>query len=93
MSPTPSPHNETFLHNTLRLLCVAGAVAGDVTVAGIKTYDLLREVLRIDNGNEADLTAEFDITATNTINNAGGTASNGGTLLVSWDSVPTDLGA
>lgn len=91
--PTASPHNETFLPTTISFLCVAGAAAGDVTVAGIKSYDVLKSVLRIDNGNEADLTSEFSISATNTINNTGGTASNGGTLLVVWDSVPANLGA
>ena len=90
--PASSPHNETFMPTTSRFLCVAGAVAGDVTVTGIKSYDVLKSVLRIDNGNEADLTSEFSISATDTINNTGGTASNGGTLLVIWDSVPTEIG-
>ena len=88
-----SPHNETFLPTTKRLWVGAGAAAGDVTVAGIKAYDVLGQVLRVDNGNEADLTDEFTITATNTINNTGGTSSAGGQLLVTYDSVPTDLGA
>lgn len=68
---------------------VAGAAAGDVTVTGIKTGDELDAVLHIIGAgvavtDVADLTSEFTITATNKINNTGGTASSGDKLMVLW---------
>lgn len=61
---------------------IAGGAAGDHTVSGIATDDILIAVKNIDIGGDAitDLTSEFSITAANTINNAGGTASTGGVL-------------
>ncbi len=68
---------------------VAGGSAGDFTVTGIKTGDELDEVLYFVGAGTAvtdisDLTAEYSITGTNTINNTGGTASTGGKLVVRW---------
>jgi hypothetical protein len=70
-------------------LLVAGAAAGNVTVTGIATTDQLQEVLYFVGAGTAvtditDLTSQFTITATNTINNTGGTSSSGAKLLVRW---------
>src|SRR6266550_4663035 len=70
-------------------LLVNGAVAGNVTVSGITTGSTLLEVLHhvYTAGvltNITDLTSEFTITATNTINNTGGTSSNTNKLMVRW---------
>lgn len=70
---------------------VAGAAAGDVTVAGITTNDRLVAVIRLDrdstaaNVNLGQLTSEFTITAANTITNTGGTNTTGDSLLVIWE--------
>ena len=66
---------------------VAGGAAGNFTVTGIQTADELLLVLHVagagsDVTDIEDLTSEFSITAANTINNTGGTASTGGKLLV-----------
>lgn len=71
---------------------VAGAAAGNVTVTGIKTTDKILYVGGFTLAEGApntfgvlnDLTAQFSITAADTINNAGGTSSAGGVLLVEW---------
>lgn len=63
-----------------------GAVAGDVTVTGIATTDTLLFVgvftTKASIATFADLTAEFTITATNTINNAAGTSTANNQLIV-----------
>jgi predicted RecA/RadA family phage recombinase len=67
---------------------IAGGSAGNLTVTGITQKDELVAVLRLDidataaNTDLDDLTAEFSITAADTINNTGGTASTGDKLLV-----------
>ncbi len=68
---------------------VAGGAAGNITVTGIKTTDTLAAVLRLVGAattltNITDLTSEFTITATSTINNTGGTATTADKLLVLW---------
>ncbi len=68
---------------------VAGGAAGNITVTGIKTTDTLGAVLRLVGAattmtNITDLTSEFTITATNTINNTAGTATTADKLLVLW---------
>lgn len=68
---------------------VAGGAAGNFTVTGILTTDELNEVIYYVGAGVAvtdvsDLTSEFTITASNTINNTGGTASTGGKLLVRY---------
>ena len=71
---------------------VPGAVAGNVTVTGIKKGDLITEVLNITDG--VDLTSQFRATANarvaadNTINNTGGTSTATKILLVRWYRVP-----
>ena len=64
----------------------SGGAAGDHTVTGINTGDELFLVLYVagagtDVTDIADLTGEFSITAADTINNTGGTATTGGKLL------------
>src|SRR6266550_2539368 len=71
----------------LKFALISGGSAGNLTVAGIKTTDSLRLVLKFTGAGTAvtdlaDLTSEFTITATNTINNTGGTASTGKVLVV-----------
>ena len=77
---------------TLRQTVVAGGAAGNFTVTGITTSDVLVSVLYFagagtDVTDLSNLTSEFTITATNTINNAGGTASTGGKLIVTYQDV------
>ncbi len=72
----------------LKYALIAGGAAGNLTVTGIKTTDSLRLVLYFIGAGTAvtdvsNLTSEFTISATNTINNTGGTASTG-KLLVVW---------
>lgn len=71
----------------LKTAVVNGASAGNVTVTGIATLDELVAVIYfpISTGtvtSVSDLTTEFTISAANTINNTGGTASTGGKLMV-----------
>ncbi len=80
---------ESHILPAMRLAIVAGAVAGNVTVTGIKVGDVINEVIFLDPAGGgagvstvADLTSEFTITAKDTINNTGGTASTGGQLIV-----------
>ena len=66
-----------------------GGSAGNITVTGIATTDVLEAVLYypISTGtvtSVSDLTSEFSITAANTINNTGGTATTGGKLEVRY---------
>ena len=61
---------------------VAGAVAGDLTVSGIKPGDELVAVLDISSGS--DLTGEFTITGDNTINNDGGSSTDTNNVIVTW---------
>ena len=76
---------------------VDGGSAGNITVTGITTSDVLTAVLyypiSADTGTSAtgnkvtsvsDLTSEFSISATNTINNTGGTATTGDKLEVRY---------
>jgi hypothetical protein len=78
--------------NAVTQAVVAGAAAGNITVTGIKTRDTLVSVLRAVGGGTdvtdvTNLTAEFSITAANTINNTGGTATTGSKLIVTYLSV------
>ena len=66
---------------------MAGGSAGNFTVTGIATADALISVVLLAGAGTAvtdvtDLTSQFTITAANTINNTGGTASTGGKLQV-----------
>lgn len=75
--------------DAFRQAVVAGAAAGNVTVTGVKARDRLMSVLRVAGAGDAvtdvtNLTSEFTITAANTINNAGGTATTSAKLIVTW---------
>ena len=68
---------------------VAGGAAGDFTVTGITADDTILEVIHYQgDGTQLtgveDLTAEFSITAADTINNTGGTATTNGFLVVRY---------
>jgi hypothetical protein len=68
---------------------IAGGAAGDHTVTGIETGDSLVAVLFIDatdaSETYSDLTGEFSISAADTINNAGGTDTTGGGVVVIYE--------
>lgn len=72
----------------LKQTIVAGGAAGNITVTGIAVNDRIVSVIKIDATDASetfsDLTAEFTVTAVNTINNTGGTASTGSGLLVTY---------
>jgi hypothetical protein len=67
-----------------RRLSGAGGAAGNHTVTGVATTDTLIAVLHSNDTTHAvtDLTSEYTISATNTINNTSGTTSVGSTLIV-----------
>lgn len=68
----------------VRTRTVAGAVAGNLTVTGIKKGDKLMNVQPV-SAASADLVGEFTVTADNTINNTGGTSTAAQTVLVIWE--------
>jgi hypothetical protein len=72
----------------VKVTLVAGGAAGNLTLTGIAVGDELSFVGRFSTAASiatlTDLTAEFSITAGNTINNTGGTATTGDTLMVVW---------
>jgi len=63
---------------------IAGGAAGDHVVTGILTTDILVSVTEEDgtSGVMTDRTAEFEISAADTINNTGGTSTATDKLLV-----------
>lgn len=67
---------------------INGGAAGNHTVTGIATADALISVFHLPDAGAidamADLTSEFTISAANTINNTGGTATTNGKLLVTY---------
>lgn len=71
----------TIPRDGVRIVQVAGAAAGAVTVTGIGARDKLLQVnsVVIATGISTDLTSEFTITGADTINNNGGTDTSGGT--------------
>lgn len=75
--------SETHVDLALRTRVVAGAVAGDLVVTGIRPGDALKAVQRVDAAG-ANLVDEFEITAADTINNAGGTSTATQVVLVIW---------
>lgn len=87
--PAPQVFNESFVLTRSRFRGIIGGAAGDHTVTGIKVGDILKVVLDLTDGT--DLTSEFSITATDTINNGGGTVTTSDLILVIWDSIPTEL--
>lgn len=77
----------TYTHPNIRQVAISGGAAGNHTLTGITTKDVILGVSHITGdgtqltGGE-DLTAEFSITADDTINNTGGTSSANGVLIV-----------
>lgn len=73
----------------LKVALVAGDSAGDHTVTGIATTDRLVAVLHASTAASiatvADLTAEFSISAADTINNTGGTDTTNDQLWVFYE--------
>jgi hypothetical protein len=74
-----------------------GAAAGDHTITGIATADTLVSVIYLNFAGTVavvgNLTAEFTITAADTINNAGGTDTTGGVLIVTYRDATSDTTA
>lgn len=74
--------------DALQQTIIAGGAAGNHTVTGIATGDTLVSVLHVDftDASETgdDVTAEFTISAADTINNMGGTDTTGGFLVVTY---------
>jgi hypothetical protein len=74
---------------TIKTALIDGGAAGDHTVTGIETDDELVCVLHLPDAGAvddmADLTGEFSISAADTINNGGGTATTAGKLLVIYE--------
>lgn len=68
----------------LQIAVVAGGAAGDHTATGIRPGDQLAAVIQEDGTGEtlANLVDEFTITAADTINNTGGTATTADRLIV-----------
>jgi hypothetical protein len=77
--------------DAVRTTVIPGGAVGDHSVGGVKPRDRLVSVLFVDftdaTGGATDLTSEFTITADETINNAGGTDTTAGHLIVTWLSV------
>lgn len=67
---------------------VDGDAPGDVTVTGIEAQDEILAVYSLISATDvlstANLTSEFSISGDDTINNAGGTPSSDGALMVLW---------
>lgn len=76
-----------YVPGTFTRAVIAGGAAGDHTVMGIAPADVLVAVL--DLTTPADLTSECTISATDTINNTGGTDTTGDDLLVWWIARPS----
>lgn len=83
-----SPGQANLPSGFLKVNLLAGAAAGNITLTGIAVGDELAFVgvftTAASIATLADLTAEFSVTATNTINNTGGTATTNNQLLVMW---------
>lgn len=67
----------------LQSATVAGGVAGNLTVTGIKPGAQLVTVVDVAAAGE-NLASEFKVTAADTINNTGGTDTTDMVLLVQW---------
>lgn len=72
----------------LKVNLVAGGAAGNLTLTGIAVGDEIAFVgvftTAASIATLADLTAEFSVTAPNTINNTGGTSTASNQLMVVW---------
>jgi len=87
---------EQLLAGAVKTTVIDGGAAGDHAVTGIAVGDALRSVLKLDftlvegtpnvrTWSVADLTSQFTVTATDTINNAGGTDTTGAILVVVFE--------
>ena len=80
---------------------VAGAAAGNITVTGIKKDDEIVAVIAfgLTEGTPntfsgfVDITSEFTATATDTINNVGGTSTANKMVMVVWMQTANALGS
>jgi len=95
---TSSPRGPSGLIPRVRFTFINGGAAGNHTLTGIAAdgNDKLISVWQLNltlneaqpnttnSWGPADLTSEFSITAANTINNTGGTATSGDLLVVIW---------
>lgn len=86
---TIQPDSVTKAHlvgGFLKEKLISGGAAGDHTVTGIAPGDELVAVWEQDgtSGLLTDLTSEFSISAADTINNDGGTATTSDTLIVKY---------
>ncbi len=75
---------DIFRRNTpfVRSTIITGAAAGALTVADINAADELVSVLDITT--PSDLSSEFTVTGDGVIDNTGGTATTGLSLIVTW---------
>ena len=87
---------EQLLAGAVKTTVIDGGAAGDHAVTGIAVGDALRSVLKLDftlaegtpntrTWAAEDLSGEFEITAADTINNAGGTDTTGAVLVVVYE--------
>jgi len=81
----------------LKFALIVGGAAGALTVTGIKKGDVLKLVMGTTVASPtftptANLTSQFTVTADNTIDNTGGTATTAALLLVIWVSRPAKVG-
>lgn len=74
-----------MLNQALRFREIAGGAAGALTVTGIAVGDRIIAVVDTEAAS-ANLASEFTVTAANTIDNTGGTATTSKDLLVIWES-------
>lgn len=83
----------TAAASSIKQAVIAGGAAGALTVTGIATTDRLIGVVRLNRDGTAatidvtNITAEFTITAANTIDNTAGTNTTGDSLIVTYESV------
>jgi hypothetical protein len=96
LNPTPNVATSIVLEailcptalaaDTVSVTSHTGAVAGNVTATGVHVGDTLLSVVGVKTSDQSvhDFTSEFTITATNTINNSGGTTTAGYVLTVTW---------
>jgi len=78
---------KSHILTSLRFAKIVGGVAGNHTLTGLKLNDRLLSVLQFEKTaanitDLVDLTAEFTITADDTINNAAGTDTSTDALLI-----------
>lgn len=84
----------------IKMMVVAGAAAGNLTCTGIKKDDQIISVVAYSNPaagvvptGMVDLTSEFTATATDTINNTGGTSTANKVVIVIWARTADALGS